>query len=256
MITNTNNITIIPLGTVSPYPKENRNNPGFLIEYKGNNILLDCGNGITRMLDLKKHLNNLHIFITHFHLDHFSDIGALQYASFCYHNLGVIDNPIKIYLPDNENIYKDCIKDSKESFCKYYDISDDKEYYIDDLKISFEDNHSHSIPSYMVKLETTNKKIIYTSDIGITNLSDLIKFCMNSDVLICESSFLEEHKSKKNTHFTAKEAGILAKKTKSDKLFLTHLWPEENRNKYLEEAKKEFEKTYLAEEGKKLVLRR
>lgn len=51
-----NDIIITPLGTVSPYPKKDRNNPGFLIEYKDINILLDCGNGITRMLDLSKHL--------------------------------------------------------------------------------------------------------------------------------------------------------------------------------------------------------
>ena len=31
---NTNDITIIPLGTVSPYPKDNRNCPAFLIRYK------------------------------------------------------------------------------------------------------------------------------------------------------------------------------------------------------------------------------
>lgn len=34
MIKMSESIEIIPLGTVSPYPKGKRNNPGFLVKYK------------------------------------------------------------------------------------------------------------------------------------------------------------------------------------------------------------------------------
>lgn len=44
-----NEIIITPLGTVSPYSKESHNCPGFLIEYQEEKVLLDCGNGITRL---------------------------------------------------------------------------------------------------------------------------------------------------------------------------------------------------------------
>lgn len=37
---------------------------------------------------------------------------------------------------------------------------------------------------------------------------------------------------------------------------LTHFWPEENKRLYLEEAKSVFDNVFLAEENKKLVLRR
>ena len=43
-------IAITPLGTISPYPKGNRNCPGFLVQYNNNKILLDCGDGVTRLL--------------------------------------------------------------------------------------------------------------------------------------------------------------------------------------------------------------
>ena len=107
-------IKITPLGTVSPYPKNNRNNPGFLIEYKDNKILLDCGNGITRLLDFPSCLKNLHVFITHYHLDHSSAIGALQYGSYCYHNQNMLDKPIKIYLPSYNNNYRYLIISNKK----------------------------------------------------------------------------------------------------------------------------------------------
>ena len=249
-------IKITPLGTVSPYPKNNRNNPGFLIEYKDNKILLDCGNGITRLLDFTSCLKNLHVFITHYHLDHFSDIGALQYGSYCYHNQNMLDKPIKIYLPSYNNNYRYLIISNKESYSEYYDIDEKNSYKLDDLEVSFEDNHSHTIPSYMVKLKTPNIKIVYTSDIGTTNFDKLIEFCKDSDLLICESSLLKKHNLKSKTHFTAENAGILAKESNSNKLLLTHLWPEEDRSLYLEEAKDIFKNTSLAEEGKQLILRR
>ena len=42
----------------------------------------------------------------------------------------------------------------------------------------------------MVKIENKHFKIIYTSDIGTTNFDELINFCVDADLLICESSFL------------------------------------------------------------------
>ena len=91
-------IIITPLGTVSPYPKNNMNCPGFLIEYNNKNILIDCGNGITRLLNLPTKLDNLNIIITNYHNDHFGDIGILQYASFIYHNLGLLNKKIQMYV--------------------------------------------------------------------------------------------------------------------------------------------------------------
>ena len=55
---------------------------------------------------------------------------------------------------------------------------------------------------------------------------------------------------------TAYEAGILASKSNAQKLLLTHFLPEEDKRLYLEEAKQNFENVEVAEEGKKLILRR
>lgn len=77
-----NEIIITPLGTVSPYSKESHNCPGFLIEYQEEKVLLDCGNGITRLLNFPKDLQNLHIIITHYHNDHFGDLSILTIRIF------------------------------------------------------------------------------------------------------------------------------------------------------------------------------
>ena len=249
-------LVITPLGTISPYTKGEMNCPGFLVEYNDKKILLDCGNGITRLLNFPNDLNNLSVIITHFHKDHFGDIGTLQYASYVYRNLGLLDKKIKIYLPENDiGFNKASIISNNESYSDYYDIYNSYSFLIDDLNISFEDNNSHLIESYMVKLQNKDFKVIYTSDIGITNLTNLIKFCKDADLIICESSFLKKHNAFIKSHMTAYEAGILARKSNAQKLLLTHFWPEEDKRLYLKEAKQNFENVEVAEEGKKLELK-
>ena len=252
-----NKIIITPLGTISPYPKNNMNCPGFLVEYNNHKILLDCGNGITRLLNMENDLKNLNVIITHYHKDHFGDIGALQYASFVYHNLGLLNNKIKIYLPKNDfALNKASIISNNESYSEYIDIYPSYTFSIDDLKVTFEDNKSHTIESYMVKLQNNDFKIVYTSDIGTTNFNKLIEFCKNADLLICESSFLLKHNSNSKTHMTAYGASILANEANAKKLLLTHFWPEEDKNLYLEEALQNFQNTEVAQEGKKLILKK
>ncbi len=232
---------IIPLGTVSPYCNKNSNCPGFLIKYKDHNILLDCGNGITRLLDFPTDLKNLHIFISHLHKDHLGDITSIQYASYVYKNLGLIDKKINIYLPkENE------IRNLSESYANYFEINESSKYKIDDLEITFYNNKSHAITSYVIILKTDTKKIVYTSDIGNTNLCELSEIVKESNILICESSFIKKHNAKSSTHLHAHEAATLAKNSNVKKLVLTHFWPEEDKNNYLKEALEIFENTIVA----------
>ena len=250
-------IKIIPLGIVSPFCTSENNCPGYLIKYKEHNILLDCGNGISKYLNLPNDLKNLHIIISHFHIDHFGDLGTLQYASFCFNNLGMLDNKINIYLPRNDYGYnKKTILERTESFSEYHDIEDGKTIYIDDLKITFKNNNSHTIESFMIKVENNDFKIVYTSDIGTTNFEELVNFSKDADLLICESSFIVKHNSNSTTHFTAQKAGFLAKESNTKKLMLTHFWPLEDKNEYLDEALNVFENTILPVEGKELILKK
>lgn len=248
-----NKVTITPLGTISPYCKGNRNCPAFLVTYNNHKILLDCGNGSTRLLNLPNDLFNLNVFITHFHSDHFGDLPLIKYASYVYNNLGVLHNKVKVFLPTNEYLdSKSFIVKNDKSFTQYFDINEDSTYYIDDIKISFHSNKSHSIETYAIKLENEWFKIIYTSDIG--NTDNMIEFSKDADILICESSFVKSHNINLTTHLHAFEAASIAKSANVKKLILTHFWPETDVFEYLTEALEIFSNTEVAEEGKSLVL--
>ena len=76
------------LGTQSPYVTDNHNCPGILIESNQHHIMLDSGCGTHRMLDFPDDLNNLHVFLTHLHRDHYNDIFNIQYASYVFNKQG------------------------------------------------------------------------------------------------------------------------------------------------------------------------
>lgn len=96
--------------------------------------------------------------------------------------------------------------------------------------------------------EEDNKKISIVLD---TSLNEkIVGFAKDSDLLICESSFDSalEMRAKEHKHLTAKQAAEIAKKSKSKKLILTHISQryEKNPKKILNEAKKIFKNSYLA----------
>ena len=95
-----------------------------------------------------------------------------------------------------------------------------------------------------------DEKISFILDTKINKR--IVPFVRNSDLLICESSFSEELKemAKEHLHLTAKQAGEIAKKSKSKKLVLTHISQryEKDLKKLLSEAKKVFKNVSIAED--------
>ena len=277
-------LSVTPLGTVSPYPKGNKNCPGFLIEYRGYKVLLDSGEGISRLLNFPNDLNNLIIIISHLHKDHYSGLSGIGYASYVYKNLGYLQNKIKVYipvgdLPKNKELYH--YEDGWDGKIKVQNKLQDFEYLIDygdenyfqfltyndslncnsndvinhgDIKITF-CNNPHQLKTYSAKIECNDFIIVYSADTGYKN-NRLETFSKNADLLICESTFLKGQPRSSDNHLYAFEAGKIAKEANVKKLLLTHFWPEIDKQIYVDEAKEFFENTEAAEEGKKLILRR
>lgn len=242
------------LGTQSPYVTENHNCPGFLIESGQHRIMLDCGSGTHRLLDFPNDLNNLHVFLTHLHRDHYNDIFNIQYASYVFHNQGRLDKPVDIYLPMSpKRIYDDIISEVN-SHAKYHKIKPNTVVHIGELEITFL-TVDHPVETYAVKVTDGRNTIVYTSDTSFASREELVQFAKYAKVLICESSLLKEHGFPEiNSHLTAYQAATIAKEAEVDKLILTHFWPEEDARNYLNEAKQVFRNTYVGIEGMTIEL--
>lgn len=93
------------------------------------------------------------------------------------------------------------------------------------------------------------KKITYLSDTVLDN--SCIKAAKNSDLLISEATFANDFKEKAReySHLTAEQAALIAKKSKSKKLILTHFSQRYKSVEVLEkEARKIFKNTIAAKD--------
>jgi len=97
-------------------------------------------------------------------------------------------------------------------------------------------------------LKKGKKVTVILDTLPCKNCVDLAK---NSDILICESTYLEKNKDKARQykHLTAKQAASIAKQAKVKKLVLTHFSQRhKDLTEVLKEAKKVFKNTICAKD--------
>lgn len=248
---------VTPLGTVSTYCNNEKCCPGFLIEYRDNKVMLDCGNGISKYLDLPNDFNNLSIIISHLHSDHYGELLSLAQTSLVYKRLGFLNERIKVYIPEGDKDLIDfdyLMSLEKNSYMVFIPYNVDRNISFDRMNISFCKN-PHQVITHSIKLESDDAVVVYSSDTGYSG-NCLETFSNNANLLICESTFLKGQLKLEDYHLYAYEAGMIADSANVDKLLLTHFWPSIDKELYVKEAKEYFKNTEAAIEGKKLILRR
>lgn len=250
------------LGTVSPWPKDNMNCPGFLITDVNKRIMLDCGNGSTSLLDKYKELRDLTVIISHYHPDHYGDIFVLGNATYVQHKLGYLDKRVKILLPieieeikENskgkttygENIEDyNFIKNTKhEHYFEFDTFTQKTNFKIGTISITFYKT-IHALNAHAIKLESEEGTLVYSSDTDYDE--GLTKFAKNADIFICEASFLKGQEKGMSHHLYAHEAGTLARLANVKDLYLYHTYTELEKELYLKEALEEFPSTHILHE--------
>lgn len=244
------------LGSVSPYCKGSLNCPGYLVNSGDEKILLDCGPGITRNMSLPNDLNNLNIIISHLHKDHYGDLLSLGYASYVFHNLGILNKRIKVFIPKNNfDKNEDIIGDylflanfGDEHFFEFIPYNENTKLIIGNMNVIFSKN-PHQLYTLSTKIVDNDKSIVYSADTGFIG-NTLVELASCADILICEATFLNGQTRNGNNHLYTSEAAYIAKNAKVKKLVLTHFFPEIDKKLYVDEAKEVFNNTVAACENK------
>lgn len=241
------------LGSVSPYSKLDKNCIGYLITDKSNKILLDCGSGVTRLMNFPSDLENLTIIISHLHKDHYADLAAIAYASYTYHNLGLLEKKIDVYIPSDNSLedYNYLMNYGKENYFNIHTFTEKSSIDIGGINITFCQT-KHPVLTFAINVTKDDIKISYTADTGYDDKLSL--FCKEANILISDASFLEEQKKDNNAHLSAKEAALIAKDGNVQKLVLSHLFPEIDKSCYLKEAQSIFKNVEVAIENKEYDL--
>ena len=107
-----NKIKITFLGTSASVPTANKNLTSVLLNYQGDNYLFDCPENVQQQIMKSKQslMKIKHIFITHFHGDHFFGILGLLATM----NLNNREEDLTIYLPEkNKQSFLDLLSSAK-----------------------------------------------------------------------------------------------------------------------------------------------
>jgi ribonuclease BN (tRNA processing enzyme) len=242
------NLTILGCGTIVQ-ETTSKNCSGYLLDQK---FLLDCGPGIWKALNQydisKEHIS--HIFLSHFHLDHTSDLGPILLNRFLHTNLK--NTPLRIIGPPGLihwfSDLKKLLGKWSEDLSIQLDEINDRPYRIGKYTfISRLTGHSESSNCYRV--ETEESSFFYSGDTGFNeNIIDLARKC---HLAVIEAS--NSDKTHIEEHLTPGLAGKFAATAGVEKLVLTHMYPEVLAGDPVKEAAAEFSgEIIIAQEGMSL----
>lgn len=206
-------LTII--GCHGAYPVMNGATSGYLVEEGETKVLLDCGSGVLSRLQNYIELKYLDgVVISHYHPDHYADLGCLQYAVMLDSLLNKRDKPFTAWGPGKEI----CL--TYKEFCKGISYLNYNCFQIGDLKFAVSKNE-HEIASYAIKVTGKSGEILVYS--GDTNYSkELINFAGGADWFLCESSVYANQRGIVWGHLSSTEAGEIARLAEVYNLCLTH----------------------------------
>ena len=236
------------LGTRTSQVSNKRISASNYIKIGDKQLLLDCGCGtLLRLNEAKISLNDIDIiFISHFHIDHISDIYSFLWA-IKFRPLGR-KKDLFIIGPKGTNIfYNTYIKPIvfPKPFEQFNIITQEVEdkMIFDEFEVEvYKTLHTEESLAYKF---IENRKILVIS--GDTDFDEgLIKFSKDADILILECSHANNIKIK--GHLIPKECGEIAKKANPKKLILTHFYPTSPERIRLKETQKIFKNTTLAED--------
>lgn len=233
------------IGMWGGFPKKNGPCSGYLIQHEGFSLLIDCGSGVLSELQNYIDLNEInHVILTHYHYDHFSDIGAYLFSRLVNTQLGRADEELSVFGPADEGMQQQ-VEDV--TYSRFTSFNEKSQLEIGPFTCTFMRN-IHPVETYSIKIVCDGKSIVFTSDTSFTE--ELVSFAANSDLLITECSLYEGMDGLVSGHMTSKDAGILAYQSKAKRVLLTHLPHFNDLNDLVVSAKKQGnENIELAETG-------
>lgn len=195
---------------------------GYLVD---NRLLIDCGPGIWHALcNFDKGIQNIEmVLISHFHVDHISDLDALmmtQYLSQQHSFEPLIiagPNGLLDWFEDLKRLTGQWIHDFNFELIEIDQEVNLLNYSIKALKTG----HTKNSLCYRIT-DSFNKSLFYSGDSDFEH--NLITLANQAHLAIIESSNTEDSKVK--GHLTPQLAGEIASKANVKKLVLTHMYPE------------------------------
>ncbi len=244
---------VILLGTNGWYSTEMGSTPCIIVDTVDRYVVFDAGEGIYKLDSYIKEDKSIHLFLSHFHLDHIFGLHILGKFRFTQkltiYGLKGVKKALESVI---RHPYSAPISDLPYR-CEFVELSEGTYQ----KPFAFECRQLvHADPCLGYRLELENKSIAYLTDTGVCD--NLFELAKNTDLSILECSFKEKQSDAKWPHLSPNEAAEIAKKAKTKKLVLTHFdasvyRTKEDRKNAEKAAKKIFPNTIAGYDGLEIV---
>lgn len=228
-------LTVLGSGTCVPHEK--RGSSGYLLRTDGCAALLDCGNGVVWKLEKTgvDYLELDHVFITHFHPDHTSDLVPLLFAT-KYPYRKKRKKPLRIWGPEG---FREFMRRLRSPYGEWLEPdtveileTGNGKRKIGDLEVeTFRTVHTENSIGYSIR--TTGKKIVYTGDTGyFPGLRDMAS---GADLFVTECALPDSERMK--VHMTPSDIAEILRGASPLKMVLSHLYSSMDGRNLAEEIK-------------------
>lgn len=228
-----------------------RGGSSFIITLYGRpRILVDVGPGaFLRMGELHLDLRQVDtVLLTHLHIDHSGDLPA-----FCNARALTADNPIsyRIYGPDGAGLFPktsrfvDLLLGDNGAFAYQKTFGAEESFTVRDLPIRLDSplsklidedgliveeiaTHHGDCPSIAYRISYQGATVVFSGDMDISALPNLVRLAKNADLLIFNCAVLDPLGSPSllyTLHTPPKQIGEAARESGAKKLLLSHLAP-------------------------------
>jgi ribonuclease BN (tRNA processing enzyme) len=218
-------LTILGSGIAIPNP--GGASSGYLLTSGATSLLVDCGHGVSSVLQTVANLEDLTaVILSHMHPDHFFDLVPITYG-FLFRDLP----PIPLILPPGGRAVLDALAAAvgleADFFSSHFALSEydpESAQTVGDISISFAPTQ-HYISGWSMRFADTAdpaRSLVYTADTGPAQ--SVASIARQAQILLAESTLAERPQDDETPHghMTAAEAGALAREAGAGTLVLTH----------------------------------
>lgn len=197
---------------------KNEATSSYLLEVGKEKILLDCGAASSSVVQNYCNLTEINnIILSHYHWDHFSDIGVFIYNRYVKSLIGESDQKLNIYSLDNDFFVKDFESFPSNNVIK---IDEKSKIKINGVDIKFYKT-KHLVDCLAIRCEHAGRSLVYTADASLDD--GLIEFSKDADLLITECSLYKDVDGSSSGHMNINDVIELINKSKAKKVILSHL---------------------------------
>ncbi|MDQ3990913.1 MAG: MBL fold metallo-hydrolase, partial [Actinomycetota bacterium] len=240
------------LGTDGTWPSPGGATSGFLIRHDGFSVWADLGTGT--FAALQQHIDATDVgavFVSHAHPDHFTDL----YSLFYFREYSNYDrDPLRglpLFCPPGffDRVSSVLGTQAASLMAQSLDITEVEagdSFEAGPLRVSTAPM-AHPVPTLGIRAEADGAAIAYTGDTGPTDA--LTGLARDTDLFLAEASWQGSAEGfPPDLHMTAIEAGEAAARAGAASLLLTHLRPDLDPARSVEEARSAFDGEVVAVE--------